>query len=293
MSDAKILVLGVSGMLGSATFRTFCEADGFEVVGTSRNARTVRAIAEGPSGRLITNVDVLDQDRLASLFLTEKPDLVINCVGLVKQLLSAEDPLVALPINSLFPHRLARLCGVAGARLVHISTDCVFSGEKGNYIESDPADALDLYGRSKHLGETVTYPNAITLRTSIIGRELTTAHSLVDWFLAQTEAIQGFTRAIFSGLPTDELARVIRDFVFPRPELSGLYHISAAPISKFDLLRLVAQAYGKEIEIEPSERLVIDRSLNSTRFSQATGYMASPWPDLIQTMHAFDHMKGN
>lgn len=293
MSDAKILVLGVSGMLGSAMFRTFCEAGGFEVVGTARNARTVQAFGEGPSGRLITDVDVLDQDRLAALFLTEKPDLVINCVGLVKQIPSAQDPLVALPINSLFPHRLARLCGVACARLIHISTDCVFSGEKGLYLESDPADALDLYGRSKHLGETVTYSNAITLRTSIIGRELTTAHSLVDWFLAQTGTIQGFTKAIFSGLPTDELARVIRNFVFPRPELSGLYHVSAAPISKFDLLRLVAQTYGKEIEIEPSERLVIDRSLNSTRFSEATGYVAAPWPDLIKTMHAFDDMKEN
>jgi dTDP-4-dehydrorhamnose reductase len=204
----------------------------------------------------------------------------------VKQLAEADDPLTALPINSMLPHRLARLCELAGARLVHISTDCVFSGAKGMYVESDFPDADDLYGRSKYLGE-VDYPHAVTLRTSIIGHELDGARSLLCWFLAQGGPVRGFTKAVFSGLPTVELARVVRDFVLPHPELHGLYHVSAAPINKYDLLKLVAQAYGKDIEITPHDQLVIDRSLDSTRFKAATGYAPPSWPELVRTMHAF------
>jgi dTDP-4-dehydrorhamnose reductase len=169
---------------------------------------------------------------------------------------------------------------------VHISTDCVFSGAKGMYVESDFPDADDLYGRSKYLGE-VDYPHAVTLRTSIIGHELDGARSLLCWFLAQGGSVRGFTKAVFSGLPTVELARVVRDFVLPHPELHGLYHVSAAPINKYDLLKLVAQAYGKSIEITPHDQLVIDRSLDSTRFKAATGYAPPSWPELVRTMHAF------
>jgi dTDP-4-dehydrorhamnose reductase len=215
-----------------------------------------------------------------------RPDVVVNCVGLVKQLADANDPLQAVPINTLLPHRLAALCQASGARLVHISTDCVFSGAKGNYLETDFPDAYDLYGRSKLLGE-VDYPHAITLRTSIIGHELSGNRSLVNWFLAQQGAVKGFTRAIFSGLPTVELASVVRDVVLPRKELHGLYHVSAKPINKFDLLQLVAKVYRKNIEINPSEELVIDRSLNSDRFKEATGYAPPEWATLIQRMCEF------
>jgi dTDP-4-dehydrorhamnose reductase len=175
---------------------------------------------------------------------------------------------------------------LAGARLVHMSTDCVFSGSKGNYRESDPSDAKDLYGRSKYLGE-VAYPNAITLRTSIIGHELQSAHGLVGWFLAQQGQCNGFTRAIFSGLPTVALAQVVRDVVIPRPGLFGVYHVAAQPISKYDLLKLVADVYGKTIEITPSEKLVIDRSLNADRFRDATGYQVPGWPELIKLMFKY------
>ena len=215
-----------------------------------------------------------------------RPDVVVNCVGLVKQLADANDPLQAVPINTLLPHRLAALCLATGARLVHISTDCVFSGAKGNYLETDFPDAYDLYGRSKLLGE-VDYPHAITLRTSIIGHELSGHRSLVNWFLAQQGAVKGFTRAIFSGLPTVELATVVRDFVLPLKELHGLYHVSAKAINKFDLLQLLAKAYGKNIEIIPSANLVIDRSLNSSRFKDATGYLSGEWSTLVQRMCKF------
>jgi dTDP-4-dehydrorhamnose reductase len=186
----------------------------------------------------------------------------------------------------MLPHRLARLCDLAGARLVHVSTDCVFSGTKGMYTESDFPDANDLYGRSKYLGE-VDYPNAITLRTSIIGHELEGARSLLCWFLAQSNSVRGFTKAVFSGVPTVEMARIIRDFVLPRPELHGLYHVSVAPISKYELLKLVAQTYGTLTAIEPSDQVVIDRSLDSTRFRASTGYRPPAWPELVRTMCEF------
>lgn len=288
MDDKKttVLVLGASGMLGNAMLRLFAQSPGFAAWGSVRSAATLQALPADLHARVVTGVDVDNVDSLARLLGHTRPDVLVNCVGLVKQLAEADDPLQALPINSLLPHRLARLCALSGTRLVHVSTDCVFSGAKGQYREDDPADAQDLYGRSKLLGE-VDYPHAITLRTSIIGHELASAHGLVCWFLSQSGAVRGFTHAVFSGLPTVELARVLRDHVLPHPELHGLYHLSAAPINKFDLLRLVAEVYGKHIEIEPDDKLVIDRSLDSTRFRQATGYVPPSWPDLVRRMHAF------
>jgi dTDP-4-dehydrorhamnose reductase len=229
---------------------------------------------------------VENADALTRLFSYIRPDVVVNCIGLVKQLAEANDPLIALPINSLLPHRLARLCEFVRARLVHISTDCVFSGRKGNYLETDEADAKDLYGRSKLIGE-VDYPHAVTLRTSIIGHELRSIQGLIAWFLVQEGNINGYTHAIFSGLPTCELARVIRDFVLPRAELKGVYHVAAQPISKYELLKLVNQEYGKGLKIEPYDQIKIDRSLNATRFREVTGYVAPAWPDLIAKMREF------
>lgn len=282
----KVLVLGATGMLGNAVLRLFAQSDGYDAVGSARSSSALRLLPAELSDRLICGVDVENMDSLISLFTKSRPEVVINCVGLVKQLAEADDPLIALPINALLPHRLARLCDVAGARLVHMSTDCVFSGAKGLYTEADVSDAKDLYGRSKYLGE-VDYPHAITLRTSIIGHELNGAHSLVGWFLAQQDRARGFRRAIFSGLPTVELARVIRDHVLPHPELHGLYHVSAEPINKFDLLTLIADAYGKKIDITADDKLVIDRSLDSTMFRAATGYQPQPWPELVRQMREF------
>lgn len=280
------LVLGASGMLGNAVLRFFAGSDGFRALGTVRSERWRSMLPAPLRDAVRVGVDVDSFDSVARCLAEARPDVVVNCVGVVKQLSDADDPLVAVPINSLLPHRLARACGDIGARLVHISTDCVFSGRKGGYLEADFADADDLYGRSKYLGE-VDYPHAITLRTSIIGHELDGARSLIGWFLAQSGTVKGYTRAVFSGLPTVELARVIRDFVVPNAELCGLYHVSAAPIAKYDLLRLVAAAYGKETMIVPDDSLVIDRSLDSSRFRAATGYRPPSWDSLVRSMHDF------
>jgi dTDP-4-dehydrorhamnose reductase len=280
------MVLGVTGMLGNAVFRVLAARAELEVTGTVRSAASLGHFPGELASRVVTGLDVENQDSLLQAFAAIRPDVVVNCVGLVKQLAVANDPLQAVPINSLLPHRLAALCQAGGARLIHVSTDCVFSGSRGNYLESEFPDADDLYGRSKLLGE-VDYPHAITLRTSIIGHELSGNKSLVNWFLSQEGSVKGFTRAIFSGLPTVELATVILNSVLPRPELHGLYHVSAEPISKYDLLQLVAETYGKQIEIVPDDQLVIDRSLNSDRFKDATGYVPPDWPTLIRRMSEF------
>ena len=279
----KVVVLGATGMLGNAAVRVFAEDPAFDVIGVARSTDAARLFAPELADRIVGGLDAESQESLTEIFARYAPDLVINCVGLVKQLSGANRVLEAVPINTTLPHRLARLCKVAGARLVHVSTDCVFTGEKGGYTEADPSDARDLYGVSKFWGE-VDEPQAITLRTSIIGHEMRSAHGLLGWFLEQSGTVRGFRRAIFSGLPTGELARVIRDHVVPRTELHGVYHVSAEPIAKYDLLHLFAKAYRRDVEIEPDDALVIDRSLDSSRFRAATGYVAPPWPELIDAM---------
>jgi dTDP-4-dehydrorhamnose reductase len=282
----NVLVLGVTGMLGSAVLRYFAERPGYRVTGTIRSASGCDMLPEAVRDRVISGIDVENFDSLMRAFAETRPQVVINCIGLVKQLAEADDPLNAIPVNSLFPHRLARLCAAAGARLVHVSTDCVFSGSKGMYKESDVPDATDLYGRTKHLGE-VDYPNAITLRTSIIGHELRSSHGLISWFLSQKATVRGFTKAVFSGLPTVELARVIHDFVLPNERMRGIYHVSAEPIDKYTLLCNVARVYGLTIDIVPDAKLVIDRSLDSSRFRAETGYVPASWPELIVRMREF------
>jgi dTDP-4-dehydrorhamnose reductase len=196
------------------------------------------------------------------------------------------DLAASLAVYAVLPKKLALLCRIAGARLVHVSSDGVFSGARGRYSEDDIPDAKDIYGIAKLLGETGE-PNALTLRTSMIGPELTPGSGLLDWFLAQEGSCRCYTRAIFSGLPTVEIGRLIRDFVVPRPELHGVYHVAAAPISKYDLLKLVASEYGRTVEIIADDSKAIDRSLNAERFNAATTYFPPPWPSLVRSMHSY------
>lgn len=285
--NIKILVLGVTGMLGNTVFRLFSESSGYEVVGSARSKNVYKFFPQNLAKRVICDVNVDNVDDLIVLFERSKPDIVINCIGLVKQIVEADDPLRAIPINSILPHRLARLCKLVGARLIHLSTDCIFSGDKGMYTEHDESDARDLYGRSKYLGE-INSSNSITLRTSIIGHELSGTRSLVDWFLAQEGIVKGYRRAIFSGLSTLEVARVIRDFVIPFPQLTGVYHLSVDPIDKFTLLNLIAKIYDKSVVIIPDDNLIIDRSLDSNRFRLATGFSPKSWRQLITEMYEFN-----
>ncbi|MDM4767529.1 SDR family oxidoreductase [Pelomonas sp. SE-A7] len=283
----RLLVLGANGMLGNAVLRWFAQDPQYRVFGSVRKLATVETLQSRlPQVTFVADVEGEQLSSLRRLFTEVRPDLVINCIGVVKQLAGAEDPAIAIPINALLPHRLARLCLASGARLIHIGTDCVFSGARGSYTEDDVPDASDLYGRSKLMGE-VDYPNAITLRTSIIGHELNTGHGLVGWFLSQQGPVKGFSKAIFSALPTVELARVIQEHVIPRPELHGTYHVGAETISKYDLLEIVAREYGRTNKLQSDAELVMDRSLNAERFNAISGYRPPAWSELVRRMREF------
>lgn len=281
----KVLILGATGMLGNAVFKVLSRESSYQAWATLRDPECLVHFNQLEKSQLISNVDVLDIRRLEEILAEVQPDVIVNCVGLIKQLDETNDPLVALPINALFPHQLANLCSKIGGRLIHISTDCVFSGRKGMYKEEDRSDAEDLYGKSKYIGELHDIAHAVTLRTSIIGHELNSSDSLVNWFLSQHGTVKGYEKAVFSGFPAVELAKIIRDYVIPIPDLQGLFHISSNPIDKYSLLSLIADIYHKDINIIKDDRLVIDRSLNADKFKKATNYEPPSWPALVHNMY--------
>jgi len=226
------------------------------------------------------DVDVRSSERLMEVLADFHPQVVINAVGVVKQRIEAKVALPSIQINALLPHRLALLARAVGARLVHISTDCVFSGRTGGYTEESPSDAEDLYGKTKFLGE-VSEPGCITLRTSIIGRELSRKAGLLEWFLAQRNPIKGYTNAIYSGLSTQEMARVIEHVVGRFPDAHGLYHVSSEPISKYELLVMIRDALGMKVEISADADFRCDRSLRSDRFRKEFGYAPPSWQAMV------------
>ncbi len=289
MNRQKILVLGATGMLGNAIFTELSKAD-FDVYGTARKI-SPEFFSKELTQKIITGIDIEDMASLTASINDLKPDIVINCVGLIKQAPSASNTALAIYMNALFPHKLAAICEQSGSRMIHFSTDCVFSGKKGNYKESDFADADDVYGRTKYLGE-VPYDHCFTMRTSIIGHGMEANASLIDWFLSQKgEKVNGYDKVVYSGFPTVEIARIVKEYVIPNPELKGLYHVSAEPISKYDLLKLVARIYGKKVELVPSDNEISNKSLNSDIFREATGYNPPSWEELVTKMH--DYYKSN
>jgi dTDP-4-dehydrorhamnose reductase len=278
----KILILGGLGMLGHRLWLNLERA--YDTWVTVRgDISQVPDVKEFPRRYILPHIDALRDEDVKKAMDSVHPDWVISCIGLVKQLPLAKDALSSIALNALLPHRLASICLEAGVRMVHFSTDCVFSGKKGGYVESDPSDAGDLYGRTKFLGE-VAYTHTVTLRTSIIGRELKTKHGLVEWFLAQQGAIQGYRRAIFSGLTVDEISRILLNHVIPDASLSGVYHVSSDPISKYELLVLIKGIFRRDTLILPEEEFVSDRSLDSTVFKQRTGYKPPSWEEMIDEL---------
>lgn len=276
----RILILGGDGMIGHQLFRYLRPRH--EVRATLRQDLAVYqrfGLFDGDSA--YSGIEARSIDRLAEVLADFRPDAVINGIGVVKQRSTAKESIPSLELNALLPHRLAVLCKATGARLVHLSTDCVFSGKKGNYEESDPSDAEDLYGKSKFLGE-VHDAHCLTLRTSIIGRELSRKKSLLEWFLAQRGSIKGFKRAIYTGFTTLEMSRIIEKMLVEHTDASGVRQVSSDPISKFDLLSLIKREMGLDIEIVPDEAFVCDRSLDSSRFRREFDYTPPTWPQLIE-----------
>lgn len=279
----KILIIGANGMLGSSLLRYFAANPCFTVLGTTRDQCVGEFLEAQYNVKIFSGIDAINSEHLQLIIKENQPQIVFNCVGIIKQLDAAKNNITSIEINSLLPHKLAQICSFNNAKLIHFSTDCVFSGNEGNYIESDEPDAVDLYGRSKYLGE-VSYGGHLTLRTSIIGHELNSNHSLIDWFLSQQNSVTGYTNAIFSGLPTCYIAEVIEQYVLPN-DLSGLFHLSIDPISKYDLLTMVNKIYKKNIEIIPFDDFTIDRSLNSKAFRDKTNFYPESWGKLIEKMY--------
>ncbi|HXZ13274.1 MAG TPA: SDR family oxidoreductase [Candidatus Sulfotelmatobacter sp.] len=281
-----VLILGGTGMLGHKIFQHL-EARLPNVWCSIRGSARDPGIEKIPffrSGRVLDRIDLLKSDSIESLIAQHRPHTVVNCAGLVKQRPESHQSLPAIRLNALLPHRLLQACEKSGARLIHLSTDCVFSGRGGPYREQDPPDAEDLYGRTKALGE-VTGPRALTLRTSTIGRELLHYHGLLEWFLAQNHGrVRGYRRALYSGVTTNYLACVIERLITQHPKLSGLCQLAGPAISKFDLLHLFRDAYGLDIEIIPDDSFFCDRRLDGSRFEKDTGLISPPWPEMIHAL---------
>ena len=278
----KVIIFGAGGMLGNTLIKTISQDSNYEVYGTLRNK--INFFDKYNSIKIFKNISCENIKEVREILIQIKPDIIINCIGVVKQLKEANDHELSILANSLFPHQLHNICKEINARLIHISTDCVFSGKKGLYSENDNPDPSDLYGLSKLLGE-INSENVLTIRTSIIGHSINSNHGLIDWFLEQKLKIKGYRKAIFSGLTTIELSQVILKHILTNNSLNGIMHISNLPISKFDLLNLVSRVYKKSIIITPDDNLIVNRSLNSSKFIKQTGYRPPSWETMIEEMY--------
>jgi len=275
----RVLLTGATGTLGHKLCQLW--SDRYECWGTTRRKVDEETRTAIGSPTLIADVDAFQIDSVETAVGQVEPDVVVNCIGAVKQVEAGQLPIPAIRINSLLPHELARICRERGARLIHVSTDCVFSGDRGGYTEEDVPDATDVYGRSKLLGE-VTCPGSLTLRTSLIGRELAGSAGLLEWLLSNRGGeVRGFSRAVFSGLTTIALADEIGAIIDQHRDLEGLYHLASRPIDKLELLTLIDRELALEIEIVPDDSVVIDRSLDSSRLIGACGRPPREWPEMI------------
>jgi len=279
----RVLILGGNGMLGHAAWQSFRKD--FDAYVTIRGAFfEVERFAIFDKKKTICGVCAEDFSVFEKIANTVNPDMILNCIGIIKQIREATNPIKSIEINSLFPHKLAALCSMCNCRLIHLSTDCVFSGKKGRYTEDDIPDPLDLYGRSKLLGE-VTGGNALTIRTSMIGRELNTKHGLLEWFLSQNDkSVKGYTNVIFSGFTTTALCEILKGIMINHADFNGLYHVSSEPISKYKLLLLIKEKMGLKTGIIPDDEFECDRSLDSSKFRRKAAYDPPSWEDMIEVM---------
>jgi dTDP-4-dehydrorhamnose reductase len=280
----RVLILGGDGMLGHQLLTSLAPGNDVRVT-LRQHLAAYQAFDRFHDGNAYGGVDVRRWEDLAAVAADFRPDAIVNAVGIVKQRAAAHESIPSLEINALLPHRLAVLCRAIGARLIHVSTDCVFSGATGGYVESDPSDATDLYGKSKFLGEVHEAP-ALTLRTSIIGPELSRKSGLLEWFLAQQGSVKGFRGAIYSGFTTMEMGRLIGRILTRFPDAHGLYHASSEPITKYDLLLLLRKHFHRDVEILPDDAFQCDRSLNSDRFRRAFEYVPPSWDAMCEELAA-------
>lgn len=280
---SRILILGGTGALGHKLYQLLREEfpDTRCTIRGRLSDSAIWRIGLFHSGGVIEQFDAMDERCVEGWLRQLQPEIIINCIGVIKQRTTTHDMITSLKLNSLLPHLLADMCRPWGGRLIHFSTDCVFAGTRGGYREEDLPDATDIYGRTKFLGET-SPGEGLTLRTSFIGRELFHHHSLLDWFLSQNHgSAKGYTRAMYSGLTSIELSRVVSTVIRKHGELSGVYHVAGNTISKFELLKLIKEAFKLDIEVTPDADFRCDRSILGERFVRDTGYTCPDWPELV------------
>lgn len=288
----KVLILGSTGLLGSTLLKYFSKKNNFKCYGAIRKnpystkLRNISTKLRNIKNIKICKIDYKKKSDIITVFNQIKPNIIINCIGIINKFTQKNKISETIRINSILPHDLAEIVNLKKKRLIHFSTDCVFSGKKGNYIETDIADPQDVYGQSKLLGE-LNYPNTLTLRTSIVGHELQSKNGLLEWFLDQNKPVKGYKNAIFSGLTALEIAKVLDKFVIPNTDLEGLYQLSGKKISKYDLLDIIKKVYKKNIKININKNVKVNRSLNSNLFQQITGYKPKTWNKMIKEMFEF------
>mgnify|MGYP001284408597 CR=1 FL=1 len=279
----KIIILGASGMIGSTLFSYLRESH--EVMGTLRlNKESYDKFEKLNLDNIIYDLDVRDTDRIHDLIVTQKPDVLINATGIVKQVVDQSSKSKLIEINALIPHKLHELCLKHQVRHIQFSTDCVFSGLKGNYGESDIPDPQDLYGLSKYTGE-IHDQGTLTLRTSTIGLEVGTSHGLIEWFLSERGEIQGYSKAIYTGITTIELAKFVEEIISRFDDISGLWQVSGERISKYELLSMLKEKLNRtDIEILRNEEYICDRSLSNSKILNATNYQFPSWDKMLDDL---------
>ena len=284
-----MLILGSTGLVGNTITKYFLQKEDIHIFATIRDYSKLKLFKNKYHKNFLIFNDILDYGEIKKILKKIKPDILINCLGMTNKetLLNPEQIEICISINSLFPHMLQRICSEIGIRLIHLSSDCIFSGRKGFYSESDLPDPPDIYGKSKLLGE-LNYKNTLTIRKSVIGHELGSKKGLLEWFLAQENFVHGYKNAIFSGITVLELARIIDEYILPRSDLNGILNLAGESISKFDLLKIIADIYKKSAEIIPNETIKINRTLNGSQFNNLTGYKMKSWPLLIRSMYEFN-----
>lgn len=279
----KILILGANGMFASELIKALKDSP-INIYGTTR-ALASSLSNEQKNFSLIRNVNFNNLDSVLHCIEEINPDFVLNLVGITKYKEKISSYADFIEVNSLAPHKIAQFCDLRSSKFIQLSTDCVFSGLKGNYLDMDSPDPVDLYGKTKALGEINTNDSSLTIRTSFIGHNENSKDGLLEWFLSQSNSCKGFNRAVYSGLTTIELASIFKNYIFKLDNLSGIYNISAASITKYDLLKLISKVYKKDIEIVQSDEWVIDRSLNSDSFQSISGYNPPTWEEMVTKMY--------
>jgi len=291
----RVLVLGVNGLIGHTMYRKL-KQEGFEVFGTMRRAKIEFMQYDFlQADTIIDGLDVQEISNVSEVILQIQPSVVVNCIGITRRKDEISNSIQAIKINALLPHQIAKICQDMSIRMIHLSTDCVFSGDSGLYTEDSIPDASDMYGRTKAMGEVLDNPNCLTLRSSFLGTEISDRTELLEWLLSQKgRTIKGYTKAIYSGVSTVYLSSVITEILRYYPQLSGLYQIAPdTPISKYDLLCIAKNAFNIDVEIVGNDSFVSDKSLSGARLKKVMNYRVPSWHDMLQELAEWDLDKRN